>query len=271
MTKDNANLKKFADIMNMSGTGNEDITNQFIDILLLPDEKFKAISGKFLNSITEVIDSSSYQKEVLSSLAMTPIESVAGEKEAVQQFISEINADPELSSEKKNFLTTLLSKITDNVLEMADNPREKVSVKIQRLADDVELPTYAHQSDAGADVKTVTEVVLKAGETKIVPTGFKVAVPKGYMMNICPRSGISSKTPLRICNTPAIIDSDYRGEVGIIIQNTGSKPYTIGKGTKIAQLLIMPTPMIKWEEVEELDTTSRGEGGFGSTDGAANE
>ena len=108
---------------------------------------------------------------------------------------------------------------------------------------------------------------------KIVKTGIAVAIPAGYEIQIRPRSGLSLKSKLRIANAPGTIDTEYRGEIGIIMTNTGDVPYVIDKGMKIAQMVIAPTPMIKWNEVttvEELGTTDRGADGFGSTDKAVN-
>jgi dUTP pyrophosphatase len=108
-------------------------------------------------------------------------------------------------------------------------------------------------------------VTLNGGDTVIVKTGIKVAIPIGYEIQIRPRSGLSYKTGLRVANAPGTIDSDYRGEVGVIMYNTSDENITIFKGDKIAQMVLSEVPMIKWNEVESLDETERGEGGFGST------
>lgn len=146
--------------------------------------------------------------------------------------------------------------------------RKNIKVKITKLNPDAIIPEYAHPTDAGCDVCAIEETKIEAGETKIVKTGLAIAVPAGYEVQVRPRSGLSLKSPLRIANAPGTIDADYRGEVGIIVTNTGDIPYVVDKGMKIAQFLIAPTPMIQWvsvNSVEELGSTNRGAGGFGST------
>ena len=136
----------------------------------------------------------------------------------------------------------------------------------RKITEDAVLPTYAHDTDAGADIYAVEDYKLAPHSTTIVKTGLKIAIPAGYEIQIRPRSGLSLKTNLRIANAPGTIDAEYRGEVGVIVENTGNLTATISKGDKIAQMVVMPVPMIKWEEVDELSQTSRGEGGYGSTD-----
>jgi dUTP pyrophosphatase len=154
----------------------------------------------------------------------------------------------------------------DITFDLAQNPRERIGVKIQLINEDAKLPEYAHDSDAGADIFAVEETVIPPHQTAIIKTGIKVAIPAGYEIQIRPRSGLSFKTPLRIANAPGTIDANYRGEVGVIMTNTGNLTQTIAKHDKIAQMVIAPVPMITWETVDSLDETDRGEGGFGSTD-----
>ena len=130
------------------------------------------------------------------------------------------------------------------------------------------MPSYAHDGDAGADIRAslAEPMTIEPHTWKAVPTGLFANIPYGYEIQIRPRSGLSLKTNLRIANAPGTIDAEYRGEVGVIVENTGNLTATISKGDKIAQMVVMPVPMIKWEEVDELSQTSRGEGGYGSTD-----
>ena len=122
------------------------------------------------------------------------------------------------------------------------------------------------QQTPRADIFAAEEIIIKPNETQMVRTGIQVAIPVGYEIQIRPRSGLSFKTGLRIANTPGTIDSDYRGEVGVIMTNIGKTDETIKVGDKIAQMVISPVPMIKWVETDVLSETERGEGGFGSTD-----
>lgn len=140
----------------------------------------------------------------------------------------------------------------------------KMKLKIQRISD-VPLPNYAHPGDAGLDLYSAEDYVLKAGERKLISTGVKIAVPLGYEAQIRPKSGLAVKYGLSIVNTPGTIDSGYRGAVGVICINHGQEDIKIEKNKKIAQMIINKVENAEIEEVDELDDTSRGEGGFGST------
>ena len=190
-------------------------------------------------------------------------------QQALNEMIEEIKNLEGYTEKKKQFLIDILTQSANLTMDIAENPRDRIEVKIYKLNPDAQLPIYAHPTDAGADICAIEETKLEAGETKIVKTGLAVAIPAGYEIQVRPRSGLSLKSGLRIANSPGTIDSEYRGEIGIIMTNTGDIPYVIDKGMKIAQLVIAPVPMIKWNEVEsdaDLGETNRGTGGFGSTD-----
>lgn len=142
-----------------------------------------------------------------------------------------------------------------------------IRVRVKKLREDAVIPEYKTEGAAGFDLVAAEDVTINAGETVTVPTGLAFEIPEGYELQIRPRSGLSLKTPLRIANSPGTIDSDYRGEVKIIITNTGQCDdyYNIYKGDRIAQGVIVPVMRAEFEEVDELSETSRGYGGFGST------
>lgn len=139
-----------------------------------------------------------------------------------------------------------------------------MELKIQRIAD-VPVPSYAHHGDAGFDLHAAEETVLNPGERKIVSSGLKIAVPHGYEAQVRPRSGLAVKHGISVVNTPGTVDSGYRGIVGVILINHGNEAYKIEKGTRIAQMVINRIEFADIKDVEELDETARGEGGFGST------
>ena len=138
-----------------------------------------------------------------------------------------------------------------------------LGVSIQRLDPDIELPQYQTSGAAGMDVRAAHDCVLKAGETQLVATGFSIAVPVGYEAQLRPRSGLALKNGLTLLNSPGTIDSDYRGEVKVILTNLGSEDFVITRGDRIAQLIVAPIVQVQWQEVETLDETSRKGGGFG--------
>lgn len=138
-----------------------------------------------------------------------------------------------------------------------------MKLKIKKLHNDAVMPSYQTDGSAGFDLSALEEVLIYAGQTLIVKTGLSFEIPKGYEMQIRPRSGVTVKTKLRVAL--GTIDSDYRGEVGIIVDNIGDDLKRIGKGERIAQAVISPIIQSTFEQVNELDDTERGTGGFGST------
>jgi dUTP pyrophosphatase len=144
---------------------------------------------------------------------------------------------------------------------------EKVIVKIVRENDKIELPKYETSGAAGMDVRAnITEpIVLGSLERTLVPTGLKIAIPEGYEVQVRPRSGLALKHGITLLNTPGTIDSDYRGELKIIIANMSKDAYTINPDERIGQLVLNKVEQIEWEVVETLDETERGAGGFGHT------
>lgn len=130
-----------------------------------------------------------------------------------------------------------------------------------------ELPSYATQSSAGLDLKAVLAEAVTLGplERKIVGTGLKIALPEGYEAQVRPRSGLAAKHGITVLNAPGTIDADYRGEIGVILVNLSNEPFTIQPGERIAQLVVAQYSQVEWSPVESLETTQRGEGGFGST------
>lgn len=141
-----------------------------------------------------------------------------------------------------------------------------MTLKFKRIHPDATIPAYAHPDDAGMDLRSVDELVIKLGERALVHTGLVMMLPEGYEAQVRPRSGLALKYGITVLNTPGTIDAGYRGEVGVILANLGDADFAVAKGDKIAQLVLAPvTRPEKVEEVEEVDATLRGAGGFGST------
>ncbi len=134
---------------------------------------------------------------------------------------------------------------------------------VKKLFPDALVPLRAHEGDAGVDLFSYENRVLAPGERALISTGISVAVPDGFVFLIKDRSGLAAKHGLT--TLAGVVDSGYRGEVKVVLLNTGSKPYSISKGDRIAQALVLPVPDFVVEEVDDLDSSSRGEGGFGST------
>ena len=142
-----------------------------------------------------------------------------------------------------------------------------IRVQIKRLdtSKDVPLPTYETEGASGMDLRAavVGEVVLNPGDVKLIPTGLKVSIPRGYEAQIRPRSGLALKHGVGMVNTPGTIDSDYRGEIGLVMINWGQKPFVIQRGDRVAQMVISKVCRAVLLETDELASTNRGEKGFG--------
>ena len=142
-----------------------------------------------------------------------------------------------------------------------------IAIAIKRLPHgvDLPLPAYATAGAAGMDVVAAEDCTIPPGGRHAVATGFALAIPDGYEVQVRPRSGLALKHGVTCLNTPGTIDSDYRGEVKVILANLGDAPFLVARGDRIAQLVLAPVQRATLDEVEHLDDTARGHGGFGST------
>lgn len=139
----------------------------------------------------------------------------------------------------------------------------KIKVKVKKLHQDAIIPQYAHQGDAGMDLYSVENLIIKAGERALVPTGLSIELPAGHVALVWDKSGLAAKNGIK--TMAGVIEYTYRGEYKIVMFNTSKEDFEIKKGQKIAQLLIQPIMTADVEEVKELSDTNRGSGGFGST------
>lgn len=177
-----------------------------------------------------------------------------------------ILADMETASEDTfgSFRLAALAEIADYERGLCRRPEVPVHVSI--LHEDAVLPVYKNPHDAGADISAMEDVLILPNETVVIRTGFSVAIPNGYELQIRPRSGLSLKTGLRVVNSPGTIDTGYRDEVGVLLQNTGKKPYHIKKHDRVAQMVLAQVPKIYWEVCSDVqDIPGNRGGGFGST------
>ena len=144
-----------------------------------------------------------------------------------------------------------------------------VTIAVERLPHGLglDLPAYATQGAAGMDVVAAVEAPLELapGARTAVPTGLRIAIPDGHEVQVRPRSGLALNHGVTVANAPGTVDSDYRGEVKVILVNLGAEPFTVTRGMRIAQLVVAPVTRGAWQEVDGLDSTARGAGGFGST------
>ena len=235
----------------------------FSYILDLPNNTFNIVKDDFLKSFLQKLEPESL-KEILNSpegMEVSKDELNDAMQTLVNVVYEAIDAHrEELDADRVEFLETILYSMSTAFENVP--VRKEVQVGIQFIRDGAKYPTYAHNSDAGADVYAVQDDTIEPGETKIIPTGFKVKVPDGFELQARPRSGMSAKTKIRLSNAPGTIDCGYDGEVGVILDNIGDILYEIKKGDRVCQLLIKPCPKIVWVDVEVEEDRK---GGFGST------
>ena len=140
-------------------------------------------------------------------------------------------------------------------------------ILIKKLSEETIIPKYETENSSGMDIvaNINKEVEILPGEKSIIPSGFSLSIPKGFEIQIRPRSGLAAKKGISVLNTPGTIDSDYRGEVKVILINLSKEKFIVENGMRIAQMIVSPVIQAELEEVKELPSTSRGDGGFGST------
>ena len=140
-------------------------------------------------------------------------------------------------------------------------------ILIKRLSKEVSLPKYETSGSSGMDLRAYIDsnININPGQTAIIPTGLALSIPKGFEVQIRPRSGLAAKQKISVLNTPGTIDSDYRGEIKVILINLGPEPFKVEKGLRIAQMIVCPIVQAQLKEVDDLSETDRGKGGFGST------
>ena len=256
-------------------------------LLETPDEQFVIIAPKFLEVLQSTLQDSQTRTEFRAYLQDKnyTTQDIADEARAFNEAIEQMDF---LSEPKKDILKQAIA-MSVNLLQEINNSIDRIIEIPCETAEGVELPTYANEGDAGLDIYSPKEYTINPGETIIIPTGIKVAIPKGYAILIQPRSGQSAKTKLRIANTPGLIDSGYRDEIGVIVENIeppfkdleyhfddNGKPiidsilhgqaYTIAKGQRFAQMRLVQVPTASFVQVDSVANLGEDRGGgFGHT------
>lgn len=234
-------------------------------VLAMPDDAFQAMRPLLLEELEKGFNNSNDKYSMAMALNQSG-RSVEELKASFDAAIAEVDEKfKDYPEDRRDFVKQILN-MSSNCIQEAKAARSRfVRIPIELCHENARLPQYAHDGDAGCDVFALDDYTVGAKQTMLIPLGFKVAIPKGYELQVRPRSGMSLKTKIRISNAPGTIDSTYRGEVGVIIDNIGDYPYYIVKGMKIAQLVLSEVPAAVFTKVEKVDETSRGTGGFGST------
>lgn len=254
----------------------------------MDDEKFALISPGILQSFQQSVNNPNDKLGLVQALNANG----ATAEDLVTSFntISDaIDSIEEVSQIKRDFLKSLLAALTNAVNETEGIAKRFVQIPVELCHPDAKIPQYANTSDSGMDVYALDDYTIAPGETKLIPTGIKLALPPGYEIQVRPKSGRALKTKLRIANTPGTVDAGYRDEIKVIVENIESPikdikydfddngtpiiksilhgaAYTIGKGEKFCQLVLMEVPKAALYRVEQVGEIGENRGGgFGST------
>ena len=258
-------------------------------IMSLPDDLFDIVSEQFIIELNNQLRSDENRKELLKIADTNNIKI-----EDIPKFLDEMyksidDAFKDFPENRKIFLKRIMSDIFNSIVDFNDELTSSILIPIEFCNKNARMPIYAHETDAGLDIYSTEDINIRPGETILIKTGLKVAIPVGYELQVRPKSGISLKTKLRVANTPGTIDSGYRDEIGIIIENIEQpiqdisyhfdtnnkividsilhgKTYSIEKGQKIAQLVLNKISKANFVLVDTVNKIEgdRG-GGFGST------
>lgn len=264
--------------------GGYDILDSILDI---EEEEFKTLEPHFLSIFLSLINEANIEAE-FRHLIITQHYTVELFQDEFAQVFEGIDEITTLSNSKKDFLKEICTLLLNKVTQIINDVDQTIHIPCE-LAENVQLPVYAHETDAGLDIYAREEITIAPGETKIIGTGIKTAIPEGYAILIQPRSGQSVKTKLRIANTPGLIDSGYRDEIGVIVENIEppfkdidyefddngeihiksilhGNSYTIAEGQRFAQMRLVQVPKADFVQVESVgDIGEDRGGGFGSS------
>ena len=261
-------------------------------LLSLPDNQFALIAPAFVEELEKSYNNVNQQMLLVQAMnvAGRHMEDIEEEYLALCDTI-DAQTSTTLTVPKRDFLKRVIGVVYNSIANIDGIAKRTINIPIEFCHPDAKMPAYAHPSDAGMDVYALEEITINPGETKLIPLGIKVAIPLGYELQVRPKSGRCLKTKLRVANTPGTIDSGYRDELAVIIENVDppiraihipatfqeydplplsafefGSPYTIGKGEKFAQLVLSEVPKAVWIEVDSVaDLGEDRKGGFGST------
>jgi len=256
-------------------------------ILEISDENFEELQTHFLAIFTNLLNDSNVEIE-LKNIIFSQNYTLNDIEEEFNKAMNAIEEVEIFSDLKKDFLKNIFIIVTNKIKNIINNLNKSIYIPCE-LEENVKLPVYAHETDAGLDIYAREEITIGPGETKILSTGIKTAIPEGYAILIQPRSGQSVKTKLRIANTPGLIDSGYRDDIGVIIENieppfkdidyefddngeihiksiVHGLAYTIAEGQRFAQMRLVQVPKAEFIQVESVGEIGEDRGGgFGSS------
>ena len=289
-------LHELTDTMKQLATNTDeefDVGDVLIRLLVLEDDQFAMLAPGVMQAYQQSINNPNDKLSLVQALNAN-----GNSAEDLIVFFEDFQkqiANLPLSTIKRDFLTELVASTINSINETEGIAKRTINVPIELCHPDAKIPQYAHISDSGLDIYALEDITINPGETKLVPTGIKVALPPGYELQVRPKSGRALKTKLRVANTPGTIDQGYRDEIKVIVENVAppikdltydfvqgnndhepdylrirsiafGPSYTIGKGEKFAQLVLAETPKVSFYRVDSVaDIGEDRGGGFGST------
>lgn len=244
-----------------------EIKNVFNTIQNLPDESVELILPQIEDEFKKLVEEQDLVNKTKTEFLQDgyTLADIKALKKSYDDIAEDYFKIVKPTSPKGRYISALVGVykgILDKIVE--EGFSRTVNIKVLKETKDAILPTYAHFGDAGADLYANEDIDIQPNEVKIIPTGLKVEIPNGYEMQVRPRSGMSTKTP--ILGILGTVDSGYRGPLGVMLYNHGDTLYHVQKGDRIAQAIISPTYHGNFLISDSLSETERGEGGFGSTD-----
>lgn len=278
----------FKDIMNLlSFDGDNDGATALFSVLYLDDPEFTIVSELLLSNLEKTLNDQTAKLALVQSLNSSGLkaEDLVASVQDIAEQIQNTAEFKQFDVSKRDYLTKIVTIFVNAVMGTEGIAKRIITVPIELCHEDAKIPTYAHAGDAGMDIYAVEDITIKPGETVIVPTGLKTAIPLGYELQVRPRSGLSAKSPLRIANSIGTIDANYRGEIGVIITNSNppitkiefdekgnvidyiyGEDYTITKGMRFAQLVLKEVPTCSFLQVESVaDIGEDRNSGFGGS------
>lgn len=267
--------------------GISDVFGSIGSLLDMGDDQFEILAPGIHDAFQRSLNNTNSRIMMVQALNANHA-TVDDMRESFVSLTEEIDKVEDLSTPKKTFLKNIMNDLLTCLSETEGIAKRYIQIPYEKCHPNAKMPEYAHIGDSGMDVFALEDITINPGETVLVPTGLKFAVPNGYELQVRPKSGRCVKTKMRVANSPGTCDACYRGEVKVIIDNIeppikdivyefddNGRPiitsilhgqsYTIGKGEKFAQLVLMEVPKANFYLVDKVDETDRADGGFGST------
>lgn len=281
--EESVDLKQLIQDMTAAAENDQTGVGSIAALLAMDDNEFEIMSPIIADQFKQQINNINDKTIFTTAMQMEGVkyEDLVMAVEEIEKMDAE---ELGITDVKKSFLIQIMTYLINAYGEIEGTSRRIVEIPVEFVGENIQFPNYSTLGAAGADVYAIEDVTIEPGQTKIVKTGLKMEIPYGYAVLVQMRSGLAAKTKLRLANSLGLIDSDYRGEIGVILENTEpnikdfkydnngnvvgilyGQSYTISKGDRIAQLRLVEVPRMKFVKIDSVNETDRGEGGYGST------